>query len=55
MRKCVVCDSDMHEGFLNESDGSTYCSEDCLRTVMSEQEYQQAYEQDWMFWTSWED
>ena len=55
MRTCVICDSNMHVGFLNEGNDNTYCSKKCLHEHMSETEYQEAYEEGMAFWTTWDD
>lgn len=56
-RLCSQCDSTMKEGFYFESDGTQYCSEDCLKKVISWKEYLKIYANGKgdAYWTSWED
>lgn len=56
-RLCSQCDSTMKEGFYFESDGTQYCSEDCLKKVISWKEYLKIYDNGKgdAYWTSWED
>ena len=34
-RFCSECGTAMHEGFYFESDGTQYCSQDCLEQIIS--------------------
>ena len=56
-RFCSQCESPMQEGFYFESDGTQYCSEDCLTKVISLEEYLKIYDNGKgdAYWTSWED
>lgn len=56
-RQCSQCESPMEEGFYFESDGTQYCSEECLTKVISWKEYLKIHENGSgdAYWTSWED
>ena len=53
MRKCCICGTHMHEGYLHEEIDRTYCSEDCLHQHITAEEYDEAYKEGTCFWTSW--
>lgn len=55
-RICEVCGEPMLEGFLVDG-ADHYCSEKCLHTFMTEDEYMQEYEEydSDTFWTTWFD
>lgn len=55
MRTCSVCNKKMHEGFLHEVTGRTYCGEACLHEEISAEEYSELYDADICFWTNWEE
>ena len=44
----------MWEGYLFEEIGETYCSDECLYTEVTPEEYKQYYEDDVAYWTEWE-
>ena len=56
-RRCSQCESLMQEGFYFESDGTQYCSEECLTKVISWEEYLEIHDNGNgdAYWTSWED
>lgn len=56
-RLCSQCKSSMQDGFYFESDGTQYCSADCLKKVISWKEYLKIYDNGKgdAYWTSWED
>ena len=55
-RLCSQCKSTMQEGFYFESDGTQYCSEQCLTKVIPWKEYLQTYDDGNgdAYWTRWE-
>lgn len=53
-RTCKVCKIGMWEGFVFE-DGETFCSEKCLYTEVSPEEYQTYYEIGIGYWTEWDE
>lgn len=53
-RRCVVCGKEMVQGYLVD-DCDTYCSDECLHTVFTEEEYNEMYENDEAYWTEWEE
>lgn len=52
-RICSICGKEMTEGYYAEDVGKYYCSDECLHTEVSEKEYEQYYEDGYMFWTEW--
>lgn len=57
VRKCDVCNSYMIEGYCIEEGTSYYCSEECLLTEMTKEEFNDLYadgEGD-SYYTSWEE
>jgi len=56
-RLCSNCEKPMKEGFYFESDGTHYCGEDCLKKVISWEEYLKIYDNGNgdAYWTNWED
>ncbi|WP_210471696.1 hypothetical protein [Sporosarcina sp. 6E9] len=56
-RLCSQCNIPMFEGFYFESNGTHYCSEECLTKVISWQEYLMIYDDGNgdAFWTDWYD
>ena len=53
LRICSKCGHIMQHGYYFEGTGDYYCSDACLRIDMTEEEYQQAYEEDEAYWTEW--
>ena len=46
VRKCSICGKEMWDGYI-EADGYRYfCSDDCLHTVYTDEEWEQVYEED---------
>lgn len=56
-RLCSDCNQSMQEGFYFESDGTQYCSEECLTKVISWGKYLEIYDygNGDAYWTVWED
>lgn len=56
-RLCSECKRPMREGFYFESDGTQYCSEKCLTSVVSWETYLEIYDDGNgdAYWTSWEE
>jgi hypothetical protein len=56
-RHCTQCESLMQRGFYFESDGTEYCSKDCLTKVISWKEYLKIHDggNGDAYWMSWED
>ena len=54
-RRCNACGKPMIEGFCIHDGEQYYCSEECLYTVFTEEEYEDMYEGDEAYWTEWED
>lgn len=51
-RICDVCGKVMWEGFLIYG-WEHYCSEECLHTEYTKEEYAKLYDEDDGFWTHW--
>lgn len=49
---CDNCNKFMQQGFVFEGDNTCYC-EECLPKVISEEEYNQLYEEGLAYWTEW--
>ena len=51
MRKCSICGNEMssgyyvEDGYLNENGAEYYCSDECLYSVYTEEEYQEMHEE----------
>lgn len=52
-RVCDVCHRGMNEGFLIYG-SEYYCSDECLATVYTDEEYNAIYDNDDGYWTEWE-
>ena len=57
IRCCSECGNPMYEGFCIESGAEYYCSEECLHKHLSEEEYNNLYDdgKGESYWTSWLD
>ena len=53
MRTCNICSEEMLSGYY--VDDSYYCSKACLNKEYSDEEYNELYEADSAYWTTWED
>lgn len=55
-RTCGCCGEEMDEGFYVDAqyNGEYYCSETCLHTKYTKEEYQELYEEQRAYWTEWE-
>lgn len=55
-RVCYACREPMLDGFLIDG-ANHYCSEECLHTVLTDEEYLERYEElgSDTFWTTWWD
>ena len=56
-RICSHCKEEMLEGFCIEDGDAYYCSEDCLLKNMSQEDYDELYDDGNgdTYWTTWED
>lgn len=56
MRKCIVCNSEMHQGFVDKDTGNLWCDEICLRIDYTAEEQKAAYRENGggLYWTEWE-
>lgn len=54
-RYCNKCGKKMFNGFCIDSGLEYYCSEECLYSCMTEEEYLELYESDAAYWTEWEE
>lgn len=57
VRACSVCGSAMTEGYCIENGAAYYCSDECMQTEMTEEEYLDLYDDGNgdSYWTSWTD
>ena len=57
IRVCSECGKPMMEGFCIEDGAEYYCSEECLHKNLTEEEYENLYDdgQGNSYWTSWLD
>lgn len=53
IRQCNSCHNGMHEGYVIEDGLEYYCSEECLHTKYTEDEYNRMYYTDRGYWTDW--
>lgn len=54
MRICDCCKKEIIEGYCVH-DSEYYCSDECLHSVYSDEEYKELFEEDCAFWTQWEE
>lgn len=54
-RICSACKKVMQEGYVFETPGTYYCSDECRSTVVTEQEYLERYDdgEGDAYWTEW--
>lgn len=52
IRTCNCCKNDMFDGYLFEESGDTYCSDDCLHTEITPEEFLAFYEAGDACWTT---
>lgn len=54
-RICSACGKPMHEGYCIGDGLEYYCSETCLHTVYTQEEYRKMFVDDNAYWSQWED
>ena len=54
-RKCSYCGGLMNEGYCIESGESYFCSDICLSSEMTKEEFNELYDDGDSYWTEWED
>lgn len=54
-RVCQICGKAISVGFCVGDGLAYYCSEECLHTDYSEEEYQEMYETDNAYYTEWDE
>lgn len=52
-RECTNCHCLMQEGYCIHDGEEYFCSDDCLHSWYSEEEYEELCEQDEAYWTQW--
>jgi hypothetical protein len=57
IRKCTKCNEFMTEGYCIDSGFAYYCSDECLHTVYTPEEWEELYDdgEGDSYWTQWED
>lgn len=54
-RRCTVCGNLMNEGYCVDMGAAYYCSDECLHTEFTEEEWEnECNENDQSYWTQWE-
>lgn len=53
VRYCDKCANQMIDGFVIADGFEYYCSDECLHSKYSEEEYNEMYENDEAYWTDW--
>lgn len=54
MRICESCNKEMINGYCVQ-DSEYYCSDECLHSAYSPEEYEELCEEDLAYWTQWEE
>lgn len=54
-RVCKVCGQPMLQGYVVDDGMEYYCCDECLHSVYTEEQYQEMYENDYAYWTEWEE
>jgi hypothetical protein len=55
-RKCKICgEVNFQQGYVIEDGLYYYCSDECLHHDFTNEEFEKAYEEDWAYYTEWED
>ena len=54
-RICNTCGDEMFAGYVINDGEEYYCSDDCLHSVFSEEEYEEMCEEDCAYWTEWDE
>lgn len=52
-RECDICNASMTEGYYVEQYDEYFCSDDCLHSVYSNEEYTEMFNNDDAYWTQW--
>lgn len=55
MRTCDCCGAPMIDGFCIRDGMEYFCSDDCLHSTYTKEEYLELYDADEAYWTSWAD
>ena len=53
-RTCDTCGRAMQKGYVIENGLAYHCSDECLHKCMSEEDYEELYEDGDSYWTEWE-
>ena len=54
IRVCDACGKKMNEGYCIDDGLEYFCSDECLHSAFTVEEYSQAYEEDRAYWTQWQ-
>lgn len=52
---CTVCNKEMSEGYVVNDGLQNYCTKVCLNVEVTDDEYNQLYEEGYAYWTTFED
>jgi hypothetical protein len=53
-RTCAACSKTMTKGYCIADGAEYYCSDECLHTEISKEEYDELFDMDCAYWTEWE-
>lgn len=53
-RVCKVCGKRMWQGYCIDDGAKYFCSDDCLLQEMTQEEYDELFEEDAAYWTEWD-
>ena len=53
VRRCSECGRVMYEGYCVDDGMEYYCSDECLEKHFTAEEWEQAYDEGWGYWTEW--
>ena len=54
-RICSACGKEMSSGYVIDDGLEYYCCDECLYGVYSEEEYDEMCQEDYAYWTEWEE
>lgn len=52
-RVCSECGEPMIQGYCVDDGEAYYCSDECLHKHFTDEEWEEAYEEGWGYWTTW--
>lgn len=55
MRTCDICGKELQSGYVIADGEEYYCSDECLGKVYTKEEFNDLYDEDVAYWTTWEE